>query len=167
MDNLPLSIKEMDSKSSSIYDAFSATIDNIAEMIKNLLMLELKKTLEEKQVRVHVKEGIALYIYTAGFLSLAGREVTRYNLSKFASLLGSEPDEQLIDVLLKSGVKSHLAYLYAYYFLLTSGKDASIDQILQVMQLLDLPADRARAAEAIRFVDSQLGRRKIRLSVKL
>ena len=167
MNNLPFSIREMDSKSSSIYDAFSATIDTVTEMVKSLLMLELKKTLEQKQVAEQVKEGIAVYIYTAGFLSLAGREVTRYNLSKFVSLLGSEPNEQLIEVLLKSGVKSHLAYIYAYYFLLTSGKDASIDQILQVMQLLDLPADRARAAEAIRFVDSQLSRQKVRLYVKL
>ncbi|MDE1828047.1 MAG: hypothetical protein KGH65_02735 [Candidatus Micrarchaeota archaeon] len=149
-------MEELDSKANSIYVAFSATVGMVNKITTALLLSELKRALTNPGMADHL-DKISPYLYTAGFLSLAGREITRENLSALVKILGVAPDESIISLILGANVKSHLVYVYAYYFLLSMGKEVNIEQLEAVLAVLGIPADKERAAESIAFLNKQLG----------
>lgn len=76
----------------AIYSAFSSTLDAINSLSSKLLMKELRRLLDSKKIKENINNGIAKYIYTAGFLSIVGKEINRENMYFFMSLLGITPD---------------------------------------------------------------------------
>jgi len=146
----------MNSKANSIYVAFSATVGMVNKITTALLLGELKRTLSDPRMAEHL-DKISPYLYTAGFLSLAGREITSESLSKLVKMLGIAPDESIIASILNANVRSHLVYVYAYYFLLSMGKEVDIDKLVAVLGAIGVNPDREIAAESIAFLNRQLG----------
>ncbi|MGI0141024.1 MAG: hypothetical protein ACREBF_00005 [Candidatus Micrarchaeales archaeon] len=78
-------------------------------------------------------------------------------MSELLKLPGVNPNETILNALFASNLKSHLVYIYAYYFLLSMGRDISIDSLNAVLKAIGVPEDKERAAEAIAFLNKQLG----------
>ena len=58
---------------------------------------------------------------------------------------------KLIRVLLDAGIKSHLVYIYAYYFLVANGSEPSEANILGVVRTLGLQPDKERVMDILEF----------------
>lgn len=151
------SVDGIDSKANSVLIAYSATIDNITKIVRKLLTAELQRLLGENAVKAYLEEGIANYIYAAGFLSLAGRDITKESLASMVESLGVKPNEILLDAVFKAGIKSHLMYVYAYYYLLSTGKEIGVEDLEAVLTKLGISVDKAAASEAIVFMNKELG----------
>lgn len=149
-------METLGSKANSIYVAFSATVGMVNKITTALLLSELKRALSDSGMAGHL-DKISPYLYTTGFLSLSGREITRENMTALVKILGVTPDDAIIASILGANVKSHLVYVYAYYFLLSMGKEVDIEQLEAVLEAIGVPQDKERAAEAIAFLNKQLG----------
>ncbi|MDE1804793.1 MAG: hypothetical protein KGH59_03355 [Candidatus Micrarchaeota archaeon] len=147
---------DRDSKSNAILIATSATVETVTKLTATLLETELRKLLADPNITVNIAE-ITPYLYVAGFLSLSGREITKENVTELLGVVGVKPREELIAALMVAGVKSHLVYVYAYYFLLTMGKEAGTTELLEVLKAIGISGDEDRAQEAITFIRRQLG----------
>ena len=139
----------------AIYDAFSSTLSAINSLSSKLLMKELRRLLDNKKIHENINNGIAKYIYTAGFLSIVGKEINRENMYFFMSLLGITPDYKYIDMILDMNIESHLVYIYVYYFLIASGKDVTVDNMINILEGLGLKPNRLRMAFVIKFIQKE------------
>jgi ribosomal protein L12E/L44/L45/RPP1/RPP2 len=124
-------------------------IDNIAE---NINVSELRRVLSTKSVEATPE--LMDYVCTAAFLSYAGREMNRENLEKTLSSIGLTPNEKLIDVVLALGMKSHLIYIYTFYYLLACGLEPNEKNILRVVEAQGLVGDHERINFLLKFIES-------------
>ncbi|MDE1823426.1 MAG: hypothetical protein KGI00_04100 [Candidatus Micrarchaeota archaeon] len=133
-----------------------AGLEAIVEAVSNssvdVVTSELAKTMRDERVRAHMKDGIIAYLYAAGFLSFAGREINRENLSKVVSAIGIRPNDALIDIVIGAGVKNHLVYVYAFYYLLANGLERSDENIRKVMNAIGMEADKEGYGDVLPFV---------------
>ncbi len=136
------------------YSTLNAIINAVTASSASIIMAELKKILDDKEIQSNLNEGIMPYIYAAGFLSFAGREINASSLSKTVASLGIEPNTDYISMLEKLSLKSHLIYLYAFYFVLANGRMASKDDLVRVVEAVGAEPDLKRAEEIIKFVES-------------
>ncbi len=71
------------------------------------------------------------------------------------SLLGITPDYKYIDMILDMNIESHLVYIYVYYFLIASGKDVTVDNMINILEGLGLKPNRLRMAFVIKFIQKE------------
>ena len=102
------------------YSALKAIIDEITNCSDSYMSMALGVLMQRPEIRKHIDGGVMPYLYAAGLLSFAGREITDESLSKLLKVIGVKPDRKLLDIIMESGVKSHLVYIYSFYFLLSS-----------------------------------------------
>jgi ribosomal protein L12E/L44/L45/RPP1/RPP2 len=145
------------SDADSISLAFSAILKSVNSLTTKLLVEESEYLLSDNEISARIKDGIAKYIYAAGFLSMTGKEITRENMAGLIKVLDGEPDYGMIDLLLKRGIKSHVAYIYAYYFLLTNGKEVSKESMAKVLEFSGIKPDEKRIADMIAFISESQG----------
>lgn len=134
------------------YLALKAIINSVAISSQNAMLIELKNVLGDKEITENVEKGVMQYLYAAGFLGFAGREITKDSLGKTLSAIGVSPDEKLLDIVIRSGIKNHLVYIYAYYFLVANGKDPNAQSIGKVVEAIGMPAEGERIKEALSFI---------------
>lgn len=154
MANKPVALEPAEN---AIYVGLGATVEMVSKISSALLISELKKALENGAIKDHVRDGISSYLYAAGFLSLTGREITRENMISCIKMLGMKPRDDLLDAIFKSNIKSHLVYVYAYYFLLSVGREVTVNDLVSVLTAIGVKEDKVSAAEAIVFLNEQLG----------
>ena len=140
-------LEEVSSTETAQYAALRATLDSLASTSSEYMSSALKQLMENDEIKAHIKQGIMPYIYAAGLLSFAGREITEENLSKLVKAIGIVPNEYLMDVLLKTGIKSHLVYVYAFYYLVASSVGVSTEKMEEVVEALGVQSDMQIAEE--------------------
>lgn len=143
------------STNDAIYSAFGSVIESIHALSYKLLMSELQKLLDNKEISAHIPEGISKYIYTAGFLSIIGKEITRENMYMFLNSIGIEPRYDFIDMILKMNIESHLAYIYVYYFLIASGRDINVANMKTILEMIGLTPNSIRMAFIIKYIQKE------------
>lgn len=129
------------------YTTLKAIVKAVAEASVNIIMDSFESAFQSDEVKANVKNGIMSYLYAAGFLSFAGREITKDSVFSVLNAVGIEPNPLLTDIMLRSGIKSHLVYAYAFYFLLINGKSTSEANILRVIDAIGLNPDKERVKE--------------------
>jgi ribosomal protein L12E/L44/L45/RPP1/RPP2 len=129
-----------------------AIAQEVAQVSSKLIMVELRKALDAPEIKENIGKGMMLYLYAAGFLSFAGREITRTKVGAVVKSTGVEPNYELIDLLLKNDMKSHLVYVYAFYYLVASGKDPSKENVKKVLEAIKVKPDMSRADDILEFV---------------
>lgn len=134
------------------YQALIAIIKSLTSASESVLIDQLGKGMKSAEVRSHIKDGILPYVYAAGFLSFAGREIDRDNLSKVIKAIGITPNNAFIDALHNAGIKSHLIYVYAFYFLVANGKETSEENMSAVISALGLQPDKNRISDIRGFL---------------
>jgi ribosomal protein L12E/L44/L45/RPP1/RPP2 len=137
------------------YATLEAIINSVTSSSAKLIMLELRKVLSDKEVQESLTEGIMPYIYAAGFLSFAGREITKDSLTKTIESVGIKPNIKHIETLGKVGLKSHLIYLYAFYFILANGHMATEKDMEKVVESVGADTDHKNAQDILKFLESQ------------
>ena len=115
-------------------------------------MTAMGRALENEDFIMHLNDGIVRYLYAAAFLSFAGKEITKENLTNAIISLDVKPNYEFIDIILDTKLKSHLAYVYIYYYLLVNGTAVSEKKLIDTAKSLGIKADRATAAEVLKFV---------------
>ena len=61
-------------------------------------------------------------------------------------------DPEVMRLLFKANVRSHLVYIYAYYFLLSLGKIGSEAEIVALVSSLGIEADGSRIKDVLAFL---------------
>lgn len=134
------------------YGAIEAILGDICVDSDKIIMHGLSNVLKDREVDDLIRNGIMPYIYAAGFLSFAGREINWENMSKAVSAVGVVPDEQRVNLFLRSGVRSHLIYLYSFYFLLANGENPTEERIAHVVGSMGIAVDHAALEEVLDFL---------------
>jgi ribosomal protein L12E/L44/L45/RPP1/RPP2 len=137
---------------SSVSETMKAVVSAVFSTSQQLLMSSLDKTMQNKEFLAHLDDGIVRYLYAAAFLSFAGKEINKQNLTDVIASLDQKPNDKYIDILLSTKLRSHLMYVYIYYFLLVNGMTVSEKKLLDTAKLLGIKADRATADEVLKFV---------------
>ena len=134
------------------YEALEAILKDISLTSSKMIMHSLSGVLRDRAVVDLLKHGVMSYIYAAGFLSFAGREINEESLSNAVHSLGMVPNKKVIRLFLESRVKSHLVYIYSFYFLLANGERATKQRIAHVAESLGMKADHAAIDQVIEFL---------------
>lgn len=135
------------------FEALKVIVETTAATSSRLIISEFQQTIQNREIVSNIS-GLMPYLYAAGFLSFAAREINEQNMSDILTSIGIKPNPELIKVVLDIGIKSHLVYVYAFYFLLANGIDTSDDNILNVVKSLGLPPDKSRVAEVREMLSS-------------
>lgn len=135
-----------------ISETLKAVIGAISSTSEQLLMTAIDRALENEDFITHLNDGIVRYLYAAAFLSFAGKEITKENLANAITSLDVKPNYEFIDIILNTKLKSHLAYVYTYYYLLVNGMTVSEKKLISTAKSLGIKADKATAAEVLKFV---------------
>lgn len=134
------------------YEAIEDILNDISAISSKMLMHSLSGVLRDHDVVDLLKQGIMPYIYAAGFLSFAGREINEENLTNTISSLGMTPSKRIIGLFLESRVRSHLVYVYSFYFLLANGERATKERMVRVAESLGIKADHVAIDQVIDFL---------------
>lgn len=134
------------------YEAIEAILSDISATSCIVIMHGLSGVLKGKEVDALINDGILPYIYAAGFLSFAGREITFASLSNMVRSLGIVPDDRIITLFLGSGVRSHLIYLYSFYFLLANGIEPTKERIAEIVTSLGMAVDPIALDDVLGFL---------------
>ncbi|MDE1856888.1 MAG: hypothetical protein KGH98_02265 [Candidatus Micrarchaeota archaeon] len=129
------------------YDSLVAIVGAIADSSTSIVNYGLKRALEDKGIKGRIRKGIMPYLYVAGFLSFAGREINTQNMSDVLRAMAVEPKVELIDAVLKAGIRSHLIYIYAHYLLVAMGKQPTDDAIAKIVRSIGIAPDRIAISE--------------------
>ncbi|HVC58487.1 MAG TPA: hypothetical protein VND15_03370 [Candidatus Acidoferrales bacterium] len=146
--------KELDEEiaSEAGYAALVAVITAVEDTSTNIMTYGLKRALQNKEIRSSLRSGIMPYLFAAGFLSFAGREMNKDSITAIAKALGLKPNDAMIEKVLKTGLRSHLIYVYAYYFLVAIGREPSDETISAVVESLGMKTDRTAILETYGFI---------------
>lgn len=133
------------------FEALKAIAEMISETSSKLIITELELALSNKDVVVNIKNHIMPYLYAAGFLSFAGREITESSISDVLKAIDLEPNPVLSRILINAGMKSHLVYIYSFYFLVANGREPSEENILRMVKAIGMPLDHERVVDILKF----------------
>ncbi len=136
------------------YGSISAIVKAISVVSSTLILEELKRLMQDQRIAKAAGRGLMPYIYAAGFLSFAGREITRESLSGMVSVMGIKPDKDLIEILMEAGVKNHLVYVHAFYYILASGQNPTYDEMAKVLKGIGIEPDRMAVEETMSYIRS-------------
>ena len=134
------------------YEAIEAILRDICAASDRIIMHSLSGVLKDAEVDELIRHGIMPYIYAAGFLSFAGREINHASLAGSIRAIGLTPDDRIIALFLGSGVRSHLVYLYSFYFLLANGVVPTREGIAAVVCSLSMAVDPVALDEVLDFL---------------
>ncbi len=138
------------------YSAAESVVKAVADTCAQLLIAELQKALSNEDVRSHVKDGVMSVLFAAAFLSFAGREITKESLTNVLKVIHLEPNPKMVDLVLGAGIKNHLIYAYAYYFILVNGLDATESEIADVVGVLGLSANLQTIREVVNLTSQRV-----------
>ncbi len=130
------------------YSTLKVIINAVAQTSAQIVANEFVRAMGSSKVKGRIDESIMPYLYAAGFLSFAGREIDSDNVKRIVKSIGIEPDERYISALMSVKIESHLIYVYAFYYLIANGKQASEDNISKVVKSLGIEPN----SERIRYV---------------
>lgn len=133
------------------YAALKAIMNAVGDASSEIVLQEFRRTIMDRNIKGSLNE-LMPYLYAAGFLSYASREIDKQGVANVMKSIGLKPNSKLIDVILKSSVTSHLAYIYAYYYILANGRIASAEDISKVITAIGMKPDKARIKEVMEFI---------------
>ena len=138
-------------------EAGKAAIDAILRSLSNakneFIMAEFNRVLDDPVVKPYA-DKVMLYLYASMFLSLCAREIDKYNLAKVLGVVGVDKlDDDIVSSVFKAGVRSHIPYINAYYFLLATGNAGSEEMILKLIDALGLAPDKDRLNDVMSFLE--------------
>ncbi len=131
------------------FDAVSAMVGAVSFTTDEYMKTVVKRISKNKEISAHIKDGIMQYVYIVGLLSLSGREITVANLSNVMWAIGEEPDKEMINIIMRGDLKSRGVYIYAYFFLLASGKQATVEAVTATVDSLGIKSSNDLAAQMI------------------
>ena len=150
--------KELDEQiaSEAGYQAEVAIIRAIGSTVEGIMTYGLRRALQDKGLRGALRSGIMSYLFAAGFLSFAGREINRESITAVTKALGLTPNEELIEKVMGVGLRSHLIYVYIYYFLIAIGREPTEDALGAVVKSLGMEPDKIAILETFGFIKGNM-----------
>lgn len=134
------------------FTTLQATLKAVTDTSYEIVMNSFSKILDDSDVIANVKNGFMPYIFAAGFLSFAGREISSQNMSGVLGAINIEFNEQFMQIMNRISVKSHLIYVYAYYFLLSNGMVADVQGISKVVSSIGIYPDAKGIEDVISYI---------------
>ena len=143
------------------YEALLAVLGAIGDTSSGIISFGLRKALQEEGIKRNLKNGVMPYLYAAGFLSYVGREIDKQTITATLRAMNIEPKQNLMEEVIKLGLKSHLVYVYAYYLLMALGKEASVESISRIAAIAGgVEPDKAVILESLAFIKGMDAKRQ-------
>ena len=128
-----------------------ALMSAIAAAERDFISAEFRRIVKTPGILERADEMMP-YLYAAAYVSYAGREITEENIGAVLRAAGFKPDVSLMRLLDNANVKSHLIYIYSYYFLVALGRMGSAEEMTKLAKALDMDADEGRANDVLLFM---------------
>lgn len=151
-DNIAEMLKPTSAYREVKYTALKAILKAVSSSSLQIVLDQFERAMENSEIRANFQNGIVPYLYVAAFLSFAGREIDSENMTSLLNAVGIAPDQKLIDIMIGSGVESHLIYVYAFYLLLATGRETSETNVMNIVRTLGLEPDAVRVSYVLNLV---------------
>lgn len=136
----------------AVNDSMIALIHEIADVSSRILENEFRELMTKNEILEEVPKGMMTYICAAAFLSFSGRAINKSNISKLVTLLGIKPKNSIIDILLSTEIRSHLIYIYGFYFLLSNGIKPTEKKVLNIVASMGEIGNKKTVVEAFDLI---------------
>ncbi len=146
----------MEEESRMRYEVMERLVLDITSKTSGLLLRSLRQILENEDVKSQYKNGIFNYIYIAGFLSLAGKPITKENIIGVFNAAGAVPQKKLVDIVMGLELRSHVIHFYAYYLLMVLGMTPDLDNICAVVESCGEESDRDAAKDILALAKASM-----------
>lgn len=134
------------------YSALKAIVSATADSSARWTYKEFARIMADSNVQEHL-DNIMPYMYASALLSFSGREINDDNISKLFNALGFSVNHEMTQMLTgKVNIKSHLLYIYVYYFLVALGKENTAENMLKVTDALGAVSERSRVGDVLKFL---------------
>ena len=128
-----------------------ALMGAIANTESRYMAAEFRRITKAKGIIEHASE-MTPYLFAAAYVSYAGREIDSESVGAVLRAAGFVPDRILMQLLEAGNVKSHLIYVYSYYFLVALGKAGTAEEMMNLVKALGMEADESRANDVLLFL---------------
>jgi ribosomal protein L12E/L44/L45/RPP1/RPP2 len=138
-----------DEDAGAVFSTLSGIVLESSESATKAVLQKLMCLLNNKNISKHLDKMFP-YLYTAGFLAFAGREINGENISKVLHSVGMKPHEDIEKMLLSTcNIKNCLIDIYACYFLMVMGSEVNEENLLKVLGAIKAPQNKAAAREVM------------------
>ena len=137
---------------------FKGLIDQAFSASTDVMLQGGEKLLDDQAVAKCIEDKKILpYIYLTGLLNMLGRDINSENMSKVLTGMGMNPDQKLIDVILKADNENGVIYVYSIYFLVILGRERNRKNVMDLVNSLGIKANPTFAKNALNFYNKKYG----------
>ncbi len=148
-------IHEPERETSVIFNKVAQMIFSISSETSDFVSLQIDAMLKSKEAEAYLNRDLFLYLAIVGLLTYSGKESTAEAILNVAHSVNREMDEVMIRNLQDMHASPHVFYLAAIYFIKAIGKEASLDRISRVVQIMGISPDYNTAGAAVAFFKSR------------
>ncbi len=116
-----------------------------------LLLREIKRTLETRQVFLNLNKGIINYLYAVGALAYACREISAERAERLLVSLKIAPASQMLEALRSMNYRNYNIYLNIIYMLAAVGMEQTIENVSKMMYAMGFIPDPEIAGFTIEY----------------
>jgi ribosomal protein L12E/L44/L45/RPP1/RPP2 len=117
----------------------------------SLMLSELKRTLETKEVFFSLHKGILKYIYAVGALAFACRDINIDSIVSLLLALNINPDHQMLETIKKLHYKNYNIHMNILYFMMAMGIEPTIDNVMELVRVMGFKYDPTLAGYTIEY----------------
>lgn len=133
------------------FAVLKAVMEAIADTQNRFISAEFMRIVKSPELMGHVDE-VMPYLYAAAYLSFAGREIDEENTGNVLKTVGFTPNKKILQLLEGVNMRSHLIYVYTYYFLLAMGREGTAEEILKLVKALGIEAGEEDLNDTLLFL---------------
>jgi ribosomal protein L12E/L44/L45/RPP1/RPP2 len=142
-------LRDVDEDTRSVFTTLASIVMESSESCTKIVLRKLLCLLGNSNIKAHLDKMFP-YLYTAGFLAFAGREINGENISNVLRAIGMTPEEDIEKLLLSTcNIRNDLVYVYACYFLLVMGREMTEENMSKVLRAIEEPRNVAAAKDVM------------------
>lgn len=116
-----------------------------------LVLRELQRTLEAKEVHSGINKGILDYIYAVGALAFACKDINVEDVSALLLALRIEPEHQMLEAIRAMHYKNYNIHMNVLYFLTAVGVEPTIEKVVEILRAMEFSPDATLAGYTIEY----------------
>lgn len=148
-------IHEPERETSVIFNKIAQMIFSISLATSDFVSFQIDAMLGSKDAEKYLDKDLFLYLAIVGLLTYSGKDTTAEAILNIAHAINREIDDGMIKALQNMHTGPHVFYLAAIYFIKTIGREASLDRVSKVVQVMGISPDYNTAGAAVAFFKSR------------
>lgn len=141
---------------SIVFNKTADMIFSLSAIISEFIINEIEKVIQDKRLASFGEAELLPYIGAVGLLTFSGFDVEKQRITKILGALNVSVNQVILDTISNIGIKNHIVYMTALYFVHAVGKDTTLDNVMNVVKVMDVEPDSETAGSVVSFYLNRL-----------